>query len=282
MLTLAAIRYTVFMQQHAVPRQITTFEFKLIGFMSIKQFGYLVIVTGFTVLAYFAVPIKYLNFVSGGIVAALGGMFTFFKYNERSIDVWIKNFYFATTKPSKFFYFKNNPIPDFLRDVYITQDSSITENHLDATKKLSNYMSTTGQAIVPDVNSQHITRLIIETEASDHKKKVVGVAHNVQQVTASLAAMGGKKLPILSGVIKNTKDEPLQNIMLYLNSETGQTIRILKTNHNGVFATFQALPPGKYSISPKDLNAMYFFDTMNITVDESQQKPVTIYSKEIL
>lgn len=270
------------MQQHAVPRQITTFEFKLIGFMSIKQFGYLVVVTGFTVLAYFAVPIKYLNFVSGGIVAALGGMFTFFKYNERSIDVWIKNLYFAITKPSKFFYFKNNPIPDFLKDVYITQDSSVTENHLDAAQKLSNYMSVTGQTIIPDTNFQHITRLIIETEATDHKKKVVGVAHDSQQVVSTITAAAGKKIPILSGVIKNTKNEPLQNIMLYLNSDTGQTVRILKTNHNGVFATFQALLPGKYTINPKDLNAVYFFDTMNIAVDGGQQKPVTIYSKEVL
>lgn len=270
------------MQQHAVPRQITTFEFKLIGFMSIKQFGYLVVVTGFTVLAYFAVPIKYLNFVSGGVVAALGGMFTFFKYNERSIDVWIRNLYFAITKPSKFFYFKNNPIPDFLRDVYITQDSSMTEHHLDATQKLSNYMSVTGQTIVPDSNSQHITRLIIETEAKDHKKKVVGVAHDAQQITTAITAAAGKKLPILSGVVKNTKNEPLQDIMLYLNSEAGQTVRILKTNHNGVFATFQALPPGKYTLGPKDLNALYFFDTMNIAIDGNQQKPVTIYSKEVL
>src|SRR3989338_67749 len=112
--------------QHAVPRQITTFEFKLIGIMSVKQFVYLMIFTGITV----------------GI-------------------------YFAVTKPSKFVYVKDNPIPDFLRDVYIVQDDSVTQNHLDASQKLSKYMNATGQTIKDSPNKQHITRLIIETQAFD-------------------------------------------------------------------------------------------------------------------
>src|SRR5438270_526220 len=31
------------MEQHAIPRQITSFEFKLIGFMTLKQFLYLLV-----------------------------------------------------------------------------------------------------------------------------------------------------------------------------------------------------------------------------------------------
>ena len=267
--------------QHAVPRQITTFEFKLIGIMSVKQFVYLMIFTGITVGIYFLVLVPYLNLIFAGIAAAFGAGFTFYKYNERSVDVWIKNFYFAVTKPSKFVYVKDNPIPDFLRDVYIVQDDSVTQNHLDASQKLSKYMNATGQTIKDSPNKQHITRLIIETQAFDHKKKVVGIAHD-ESPHFSAPILAGKKQPIISGVIKNSKNEPLQNIMIYLNSDAGQTVRILKTNHNGVFATFHELSKGSYTLNPKDLNAKYFFDTMNIVVDGSQQQPMTIYSKEVL
>jgi hypothetical protein len=166
--------------------------------------------------------------------------------------------------------------------VYISQDAYISENHLDAAQKLSKYVATTGQGVQSDSNKQHITKLIIETEPIDHKKKVVGVMHDMPHIIAPTTSIGGRKLPILSGVVKNSKNEPLQNIMIYLNSEAGQTMRILKTNHNGVFATFQVLPSGTYSVNPKDLNAVYFFDTMNIAIDGNQQKPMTIYSKEVL
>ena len=268
------------MEQHAVPRQVTSFEFKLIGFMSVKQFIYLIITTGLAVSLYFLIPIPFFNFILAGITAALGAAFTFLKYNERSVDTWMKNFYFAVTKPSKFAYLKNNPIPDFLRDVFFTQDDDITQNHIDASQKLSKYINSTGQGVKNDPAQQHITRLIIETQPKDHKLKIVGIAKDLP--TPTRFVQPGAKQPVVSGVIKNGNNEPLPEIMMYVNSETGQTIRILKSNHNGVFATFHNLPHGLYTLNPKDLNAVYFFDTMNITIDGSPQKPVTIYSKETL
>jgi F-type H+-transporting ATPase subunit alpha len=47
------------MEQHPIPRQITTFEFKLIGFMTLKQFLYILISipAGFVVYKVFPIPI---------------------------------------------------------------------------------------------------------------------------------------------------------------------------------------------------------------------------------
>jgi len=45
------------MEQHAVPRQITTFEFKLIGFMTLRQFIYLLVFIPLGVVVYFLFPI---------------------------------------------------------------------------------------------------------------------------------------------------------------------------------------------------------------------------------
>ena len=70
--------------------------------------------------------------------------------------------------------------------------------------------------------------------------------------------------------------------MVYVKSSSEQAVRILKTNHHGLFATFHPLPPGDYAVNPKDLGGKYFFDTMNITVDEQQLPPIQIYSKEVL
>ena len=47
------------MDGHPIPRQITTFEFKLIGFMTLRQFLYLVVTipTAYIVFRLFPIPL---------------------------------------------------------------------------------------------------------------------------------------------------------------------------------------------------------------------------------
>jgi hypothetical protein len=49
------------MDLHPIPRQITTFEFKLIGFMTVKQFGYVLLAGVVGYLFFLAIPIQILN-----------------------------------------------------------------------------------------------------------------------------------------------------------------------------------------------------------------------------
>ena len=70
--------------------------------------------------------------------------------------------------------------------------------------------------------------------------------------------------------------------MIYIKDKSGRLVRILKTNHNGVFASFHPLPEGNYSFEIKDLGQKYFFDTMNFDLKSVQQKPLSFYSKETL
>ncbi|KKP33705.1 MAG: hypothetical protein UR23_C0041G0010, partial [Candidatus Roizmanbacteria bacterium GW2011_GWA2_32_13] len=65
------------MEQHAIPRQITSFEFKLIGFLTIKQFIYLVISIPIGILIFYTFPVPILNFILGLIVALIGVAFAF-------------------------------------------------------------------------------------------------------------------------------------------------------------------------------------------------------------
>ena len=60
------------MEQHAIPRQITSFEFKLIGFMTLKQFLYLVIFAPIGYIVYVLFPIPLLNIILGIVVGGMG------------------------------------------------------------------------------------------------------------------------------------------------------------------------------------------------------------------
>ena len=282
------------MEQHAVPRQITTFEFKLIGFFTIKQFIYLLLFTGITLVVYYLIPVPVMNFLFAGMVAALGLGLTFYKHNERPLDVWIKNLFLSLLAPSQYYFHKDNPVPDFLKDLYLTLNPAFVQSHIDASQKLQNYIGPqldpseaqqkqiitslihSAQTYTPVASDGHA--LISETPQQALSSAPITPTNQIEQPKKA----PDKKSPFLSGIIKNSKNDPLPDVMIYLNSEAGQTVRILKTNHNGIFATFHPLEKGAYSLNPKDLGAKYFFDTMNLTVDESPIQPIDIYSKEVL
>lgn len=275
------------MEQHAVPHQVTTFEFKLIGFLTIKQFVYLLMFAGLAVLFYFLLlPIQPFNIVLAVLIMGTGAIFALFKYNERELDVWIKNLLLSLLSPSQYYYHKHNVAPDFLTGVYITGDDTITQTHIDAQQKLAKYIEAKGDTPTKTNTAQKIQTLLQVPQAPTNSVAVTKEAQNATDVPtipqATTTTGVARPEASLSGVIHNNRNEPLPNIMVYINSAAGQVVRILKTNHHGLFATFHPLQPGDYSINPKDLGGKYFFDTMNISVDDRQLSPLQIYSKEVL
>src|SRR4051812_43215524 len=96
------------MEQHPVPRQITSFEFKLVGFMTLKQFLYLVVFAPIGLIVWKLIPIPVLNILGGVLVVVTGIAFAFLPVNERPLDVWIRNFLSRLTGPTQYFYHKHN------------------------------------------------------------------------------------------------------------------------------------------------------------------------------
>lgn len=103
------------MEQHPIPQNITGFEFKLIGDMTIKQFAYL---AGCVILAYltFASPLHPLiKFPLVVFLAIFGIALAFVPVEGRPLDRWISNFIHALFAPSQYIFHKEGASPDFLR-----------------------------------------------------------------------------------------------------------------------------------------------------------------------
>jgi hypothetical protein len=88
--------------------------------------------------------------------------------------------------------------------------------------------------------------------------------------------------PFFIGTIKNGKRIPLAGILLYVKNTQNQPVRLLKTNEHGIFATFNPLPAGEYIFEIKDPKSSYLFDTMKITIQDSNPSPIDFYSKELI
>ncbi len=114
------------MQQHPVPQNVINFQFKLVGDMTLKQFGYL---AGGAVAAFISSKLPYpavFTYVLAGLFAFSGFALAFLPIEERPLDLWLKNFFFSIFSPTQFFYHKTGGSLDFL-DIDLTRASQSAE-----------------------------------------------------------------------------------------------------------------------------------------------------------
>ncbi len=94
------------MENHPIPQDITGFQFKLIGNMTVKQFAYLAVgaVLGWII---FAMPLSLIiKFPVALFFVAIGTSFAFLPIDGRPLDIMITNFIKALSKPTQFVYQK--------------------------------------------------------------------------------------------------------------------------------------------------------------------------------
>lgn len=313
------------MDQHPVPRQITTFEFKLIGFFTVKQFIYIIVFlpVGYIVYALFPIPI--LNIILGLLVGGIGFAFALLPINERPLDIWVRNLFKRLTSPTQYTFHKNNPPIYFFSNLYFVSDPHQVSTHIESQEKLAAYLQQTNQTQQANVHKQQVHNLLKKSppapvpvsvvpppvipmvpEAEIKKEHATPLPAALTQqpepvitsivttvapppeapvtppVKSTAPAVTSPKKPFLTGTIKNHRLLPLPGMLIYVKDATGGTVRLLKTNPHGIFATFNPLPAGDYSFEPKDPRNTYFFDTMNIHIDGEQHKPFEFFSKELL
>lgn len=273
------------MEQHPIPRQITTFEFKLIGFLTIKQFIYLIVFIPIGFIVYYVFPVPLLNILFGIITGALGFAFAFIPINDRPMEVWIRNFFKRLTSPTQYMYHKANQPLYFLRNLYFVSDPHRVIAHIEAQEKLAAYLSAKNpQPLAGTQKKQGVNSLFqMATSALTGKPPIKHEAVPQQNTqTQVMPAVSDVKKPFFTGVVKNHRLLPIPGVLIYVKDEKGNVLRLLKSNPHGVFATFNPVPPGEYQFEVKDANNSYIFDTMKLQVGPENMKPFEIYSKELL
>ncbi len=281
------------MEQHPIPRQITTFEFKLIGFLTVKQFIYLIIFIPIGFIIYTLFPIPLLNIFLGVLTGAMGFAFAFLPINDRPMDVWIRNFSKRLTSPTQYTYHKSNHPLYFLQNLYFNSDPHRVMTHIDSQEKLTQYLASKGSTQRSNTKKQSVSNLFQMPSSSlsgqTQKKQTedpIQPQKKTQVTPPSLNqsehGSGLTKHPYFTGIVKNHRLIPLPGILIYVKDTKGNVVRLLKTNPHGIFATFNPLPPGEYNFETKDPNNTYVFDTMNIAIESQVTKPIEFFSKEML
>jgi hypothetical protein len=99
------------MQQHPIPQNVTQYQFRLVGDMTLKQF--LELALGLLLAYLFFASNLIFIFKWPLIIASIlfGAALAFFPVEDRPLDQWIINFVKAIYAPTRFIWQKTNKIP---------------------------------------------------------------------------------------------------------------------------------------------------------------------------
>ncbi len=283
------------MDLHPIPRQITTFEFKLIGFMTIKQFGFVLLAGVIGYLFFLAIPIQIVNVVVGVSVFSVGLLFAFVPINDRPLDVFLANFVRRLNSPTQYIFQKNNVALKIFDELYFETNPHIVLSHVDSKQKLASYLAAKkqGQQAQNRTNSHgaHLLSLLTEKPVAKLLTPNPTVGQTHQPVTEKKSVLGPNqtgsqprtKHPVVRGVTYNKRHIPLPGVLLYIRDpKTNNVLRILKTNPHGVFATFNPLPDGEYLVELVDSSGGYLFDKSSIVINNQAQLNLEFTSKEVI
>lgn len=130
-------------QQHPVPQQISSYEFRLIGEMTLKQFGWLaggVLVA----LLFYGLPLAgFIKWPLALFSGFLGFAFAFLPIEERPLSTWLFAFIKAVFSPTLFTWQKKPQPPDFfLYQPKLIQEKNQNQLVVPEKEKLYKYLQT--------------------------------------------------------------------------------------------------------------------------------------------
>lgn len=109
------------MEQHPVPQHIASYEFRLVGDMTIKQFGWL---SGGAIIAliFYSLPLPSLfKWPLVLFFGFTGAAFAFMPVEERPLNAWCLAFFKAVTSPTQFLWRKRTRKPEILESIRRTE-----------------------------------------------------------------------------------------------------------------------------------------------------------------
>lgn len=211
------------MEQHPVPRNISGFQFHLIGDMTLRQFGYLAagVLTGYFV--YKAAPFSAIVNIPLALSSGFAGFaFAFLPIQERPLDKWILAFIKSIMSPTQYIWYKRNPPPDILARTYALHPQVVQPTqqaaHKETDEKLRAYLATVPIPIHESLNAAE-KRYIDKTLSLFQTSSLATppLASAVQPTSTTSAS-----LPLKTSIPEAAQIEPIQKIAPQEKEETEQ------------------------------------------------------------
>jgi len=303
------------MEQHPIPQQINSYEFKLVGEMTLKQF--MKAAAGIVIaLLINASGIFFLLRWSLMLIFAGGGlMLAFVPFQDRPLEQWLMAFIKAIYSPTIYTY-KKRPSTDWIS---LMSDKSKSEEITEEVEskaevgikkdnsKVREFIESLPSVKSLNLNQEDLSENVIDSKTTfeesvpqmTKEEKIGGEENEVvadwrdQKANLNLktermeatakATYGAIPMPdkpdipnVVVGMVMSSEGKIIEEAIVEIQDYNGNPSRVLKTNSLGQFRTTTPLTNGKYLIiTEKEGNK---FDRINIDIEGKTLDPVIIKS----
>lgn len=304
------------LKQHPVPQHISSYEFRLIGDMTLKQFGYL---SAGAILALIVYSLPLPGFFKWPLVvgsAFAGFAFAFLPFEERPLLVWITAFIKSVTAPTIFIWHKQaepmaifahqptvlpkqTPPPSktsvetYLAGLSNTADKSEQKflNHIQGL-----FQDTSKSAPLPPLSPpEPIIAEPIKRQPSPIKKlreeiRIINQPILPQEKaifkTKPVKAETSTELPfpqpptypnLLVGMVLDQNEQIVEGAIIEVRNKQGLPVRAFKTNKLGQFRIATPLENGEYEMEIEKEGLK--FDIIKIKAEGKIIQPIKIKAK---
>lgn len=304
------------MENHPIPQDITGFQFKIIGNMTIRQFAYLC--TG-SILAwiFFSLPIFFvIKFFFVAFFFLLGVSLAFIPVSGRPLDAMISRFIKALFVPNQYVYQNtsggpiqtlpqkplpspNNPPPKSplskeQAEADLQKETAILEKELQAAKSNEANKQQTPQkdeahkkTVLLEqqlqevlLQKQQLEQQLIElTRRLESKKPTAKPVQKIVSQTTKAASMP-ESPNIINGVVKDPRGNIISNILIEVKDQEGNPVRAFKTNSLGQFASATSLANGTYTLIFEDPRNIHKFKNIELVAKGEVIPPLTVTSTD--
>lgn len=272
------------MDNHPIPQDVTGFEFKLIGEMTVKQFAYVATGAIFGYIIYlFPIPFLF-KLPPVAFFALLGFAFAFLPISGRPMDKMIFNFFRAVFSQNQYTY----------REPAIAQ--SIASPKLETTPtptvqaQLENPMlmqTTLPTSHVKTPQAQNVQGQQAPTpqppQTLSQQAPQIQPKPIVQEKTALPIFAAPKDIPfatyapnVINGIVKDAKGDVIPQVIVEVKDQEGLSQRAFKTNKLGQFSASTSLPNGVYIIEFEDPLKRFQFTPVSLTLQGSTLPPLQV------
>lgn len=260
------------MDQHPVPQPITSYEFRLVGDMTLKQFGKL---AGGIILALIVYGINPPGFIKWPLIvlfAGLGALMAFVPFEGRPVDVWIIAFFKRIYSPTLYSWQsknKNAPLSPPVKTVLPSRPIP--------TQTVPPTVSTVQTPIQTSVNPRPKPVLPYIPKPPPQRPNLQEKRVEARFMTNTFIPAAPTMPNIIVGYAHTPEKRIIDSAIIEIRDPQGTPVRALKTNQLGQFQTATPLANGEYEIELEKEG--YSFDIIKVKLEGKPIPPIEIISK---
>jgi len=277
------------MEQHPIPQNISSYRFRLIGEMTLEQFGK---VAAGCIIAFILYSLPLPGLVKWFLIilsASSGALLAFVPFEGRPLEIWIISFVKSIYSPTEYVW-KKTPVDfAFTKNESDLPQLGILLPQRETVRSLSVKELALLQALSED------NKLGYNQDELDQAQKLLGL---FQQTTTSGNNLADKKIPsaklqtearfkenlpfpttpdqpnILVGMVIDQNGKIIEGAIVEIRDNNGDTVRATRTNRLGQFRTVSSLRNDRYQIKVEKTG--FNFDIIKIQLTGEIVPPIEI------